>query len=106
MFTYLICFLRVASQLVVVPEVEAEVEVEGDLKAAALLLTETFVTFDQSDDQANTDKDIDKDKYNDNDKDNDNDKYESYEGDVKAAALLLTLTSSEPLHNPLHLRKK
>ena len=69
----------------------------------------TFETFDQSDDQANTDKDIDKDKGNDNDKDNDNDndKYESYEGDVKAAALLLTLTSYEPSHHhPVHLRKK
>ena len=39
-----------------------EVEVEGDVKAAALLLTQTFCTFDQSDKDTNTNKDNDNDK--------------------------------------------
>ena len=52
-----------------------------------------------------TNKVTDKDKYNDSDKYNNK---ETYEGDVKAAGLLLNLTSPEPEHNRplLHLRKK
>ena len=44
-----------------------------DVKAAALFLTLTFETFDQSYNMTNKDKDDDNDEYKDND--NDNDKY-------------------------------
>ena len=69
----------------------------------ALLLT--FDTYDQTNKmkektKTKTNKVTDKDKYNDSDKYNNE---ETYEGDVKAAGLLLNLTSPEPEHHQLPL---